>query len=200
MKFYFIYLNIIKFNIVKFSVPAVLSLTVLSPATLGCASTDDVRTAGSGAPPASPAGLAPNATISEIIDGDTVVADIEGSRETVRLIGIDTPESVARNRPNQCYGAEASAYLKSLIPEGSAVTLILDEEARDQYDRLLAYVFRSRDDLFVNLDLVERGYADTLSYPPNTHYEQLLDRAAEEAVLSKLGLWGVCGNPDVPLE
>jgi len=151
-------------------------------------------------PAASPAGLIPNATISEIIDGDTVVADIGRSREIVRLIGIDTPESVARNRPNQCYGAQASAYLKSLLPEGTAVTLILDEEPRDQYDRLLAYIVRSRDDLFVNLDLVERGYAGTLSYPPNTHYEELLNSAAKESKLSKRGLWGVCGNPDVPLE
>lgn len=151
-------------------------------------------------PASSPAGLIPNATVSEVIDGDTVIADIGGSRETVRLIGIDTPESVARNRPNQCYGAQASDYLKSLLPEGTAVTLILDEEVRDQYDRLLAYIVRSRDDLFVNLDLVEHGYAGTLSYPPNTHYEQLLERAAKKAMLSKLGLWGVCGNPDVPLE
>ena len=169
-------------------------------AALSCTGTDDARTAGTGALRASPTGLIPNATISEVIDGDTVIADIKGSRETVRLIGIDTPESVARNRPDQCYGAEASAYLKSLLPEGTAVTLILDEEARDQYDRLLAYVIRSRDDLFVNLDLVEHGYAGTLSYPPNTHYEQLLDRAAKKAMLARVGLWGVCGNPDVPLE
>ena len=151
-------------------------------------------------PAASPSGLTPNATISEVIDGDTVIAVVGGSTETVRLIGIDTPESVAKNRPNQCYGAQASDYLKSLLPEGTAVTMILDEEPRDQYDRLLAYLVRSHDDLFVNLDLVKRGYAGTLSHPPNTHYEELLNRAEKMASRSKLGLWGVCGNPDVPLE
>ncbi|MXW61016.1 MAG: thermonuclease [Acidimicrobiaceae bacterium] len=186
---------VIKLNIIKFALLSVLMLAALS-----CTGTDDARTAGTGAPRASPTGLIPNATISEVIDGDTVIAYIKGSRETVRLIGIDTPESVARNRPDQCYGAEASSYLKSLLPEGTSVTLILDEEARDQYDRLLAYVIRSRDDLFVNLDLVDHGYAGTLSYPPNTHYEQLLDRPAKKATLARVGLWGVCGNPDVPLE
>ncbi|MDE0066054.1 MAG: thermonuclease family protein [Acidimicrobiaceae bacterium] len=175
-------------------------MAVLMLAALSCTGTDDARTAGTGAPRASPTGLIPNATISEVVDGDTVIADVGGSRETVRLIGIDTPESVARNRPNQCYGAQASAYLKSLLPEGTSVTLILDEEARDQYDRLLAYMVRSHDDLFINLDLVARGYAGTLSYPPNTHHEQLLDSAEKRAMQSGLGLWGVCGNPDVPLE
>ncbi len=181
---------------------AVLAVLLLATtlATTSCTGDDDAATPSIGTPAASPAGLVPNATISKVIDGDTVIADVNGSRENVRLIGIDTPESVARNRPNQCYGAEASTYLKSLLPEGTAVTLILDEEARDQYDRLLAYVIRSGDDLFVNLDLVEHGYAGTLSYPPNTHYEHLLDQAAKRATLSKLGLWGVCGDPDVPLE
>ena len=186
----------------KSAVLAVLAVLLLATtlATTSCSGEDDAAAPSIGTPAASPAGLVPNATISKVIDGDTVIADVNGSRENVRLIGIDTPESVARNRPNQCYGAEASAYLKSLLPDGTAVTLILDEEPRDQYDRLLAYVFRSGDDLFVNLDLVEHGYAGTLSYPPNTHYEHLLDQAAKRATLSKLGLWGVCGDPDVPLE
>jgi len=178
---------------------AVVGLLLLL-ATTGCGGGDSTTTPSASTPRASPAGLVPNATIHKVVDGDTVIADVSGSRENVRLIGIDTPESVARNRPNQCYGAEAGAYLKSLLPEGTAVTLILDEEPRDQYDRLLAYVIRSHDDLFINLDLVEQGYAGTLSYPPNTHYEGLLDAAAARAMLADLGLWGVCGNPDVPLE
>jgi micrococcal nuclease len=145
-------------------------------------------------------GLDSNATVERIVDGDTLIADIDGRRERVRLLGIDTPESVAQNRPDQCYGEESSAYLKSLLPEGSAITLILDEEARDQYDRLLAYVVRSRDDLFVNLDLLERGYAGVLIYDPNDHYESLFRDAERVAAQSDVGLWGVCGGPDVPLE
>ena len=179
----------------------VLFTVLLSLAMTAC--TNDAAqeaTPGTATQTTAAAGLTPNATIKKVVDGDTVIADINGVIENVRLIGIDTPESVARNRPNQCYGAEASDYLKSLLPEGTPVTLMLDEEARDQYDRLLAYVIRSTDELFVNLDLVEQGYAGTLSYPPNTHYEDLFDEAAAKATRSGLGLWGVCGNPDVPLE
>lgn len=144
--------------------------------------------------------LAPNATVDRVVDGDTIVADIDGRTERVRLLGIDTPESVAENRPDQCYGAEAGAYLTALLPEGTPITLILDEEARDQYDRLLAYVVRSSDDLFVNLDLLERGYAGVLIYDPNDHYESLFRQAERDAVEAGIGLWGVCGGPDVPLE
>ena len=144
--------------------------------------------------------LPPNATVERVVDGDTIVADIDGQRERVRLLGIDTPESVAENRPDQCYGQESSDYLSALLPEGSAITLILDEEARDQYDRLLAYVVRSSDDLFVNLDLIEQGYAGVLVYAPNDHYESLFRAAEREALAAGVGLWGACGGPDVPLE
>lgn len=146
------------------------------------------------------ASLAPNASVDRIVDGDTLVALIDGRPERVRLLGIDTPESVAENRPDQCFGKEASDYLATLLPEGSAITLILDEEARDQYDRLLAYVVRSSDDLFVNLDLIERGFAGVLIYDPNDHYESLFRAAERAAIEADVGLWGVCGGPDVPLE
>ncbi|MEZ5245191.1 MAG: thermonuclease family protein [Acidimicrobiales bacterium] len=144
--------------------------------------------------------LAPNATVERIVDGDTLVALVNGERERVRLLGIDTPESVAENRPDQCYGEEASDYLKMLLPEGAEITLILDEEPRDQYDRLLAYVVRGSDDLFVNLDLLERGFAGVLIYDPNDHYESLFRSAERAARDADIGLWGVCGGPDVPLE
>ena len=147
-----------------------------------------------------PAPVDANASVVRVVDGDTLVAEINGREERVRLLGIDTPESVAENRPDQCYGEEASAYLNSLLPEGSPITLILDEEARDQYDRLLAYVVRSGDDLFVNLDLIERGYAGVLIYDPNDHYESLFRAAESDAIDATVGLWGVCGGPDVPLE
>jgi len=144
--------------------------------------------------------LAPNATVDRVVDGDTIVADINGTRERVRLLGIDTPESVAETRPDQCYGAEASDYLKALLPEGTEITLIRDQEARDQYDRLLAYVVRSDDQLFVNLDLLQQGYAGIMIYSPNDHYEALFTEAENAAINGDVGLWGVCGGPDVPLE
>ncbi len=176
----------------------ILLLSLL--ATTGCSSEGSATTADTLAQAVSPSGLIPNAIISKVIDGDTVIANIDGSNENVRLIGVDTPESVARNRPVQCFGAEAGDYLKTLLPKGTPVTLILDEEPRDHYDRLLAYVIRSHDDLFINLDLLEQGYAGILSYPPNTHYKELFGETVKTATLEKRGLWGVCGDPDVPLE
>lgn len=149
---------------------------------------------------AGPTACEPNATVERVVDGDTLVALIDGQRERVRLLGIDTPESVAENRPDQCYGAESSAHLTALLPAGTDITLILDEEPRDQYDRLLAYVVRSSDDLFVNLDLLEQGFAAVLIYEPNDHYEALFREAEREAIEQGAGLWGVCGGPDVPLE
>lgn len=143
--------------------------------------------------------LAPNAEVERVVDGDTIIVHIGGARERVRLIGIDTPESVDENRPEQCYGHEASAYLESLIPAGTEITLIRDEEARDRFDRLLAYVVRSSDGLFVNLDLVTNGYAGPFTYPPNVQYADLLESAAATAEAGGVGLWGACGGPDVPL-
>ena len=125
---------------------------------------------------------------------------MNGTRERIRLIGIDTPESVAESRPDQCYGAEAGVYMEWLLPEGTEVTVILDEEARDQYDRLLAYVVRSDDQLFINLEMIEKGFAGTLFFPPNTFYADLFRDAVDTAADSGIGLWGVCGGPDVPLE
>ncbi|MGY9075616.1 MAG: thermonuclease family protein, partial [Acidimicrobiales bacterium] len=80
------------------------------------------------------------------------------------------------------------------------ITLIRDKEVRDQYDRLLAYVIRSDDQLFVNLDLLLQGYAGVLIYSPNDYYEALFTEAENTAISGDVGLWGVCGGPDVPLE
>jgi len=140
-----------------------------------------------------------NAIVERVVDGDTIVVDINGSRERVRLLGIDTPESVAVNRPEQCYGRESAAYLTSLLPKGTGVTLVRDIESRDQYDRLLAYVVRSSDQLFVNLDLLERGYAGVMIYEPNSFHRELFEAAENDAFRAGTGLWGVCGGPDVPL-
>ena len=100
------------------------------------------------------------ATVVRVVDGDTIVVRLGDRTETVRLIGIDTPESVARDRPDECYGAEASSRLAELLPPGTAVQLTRDVEPRDMYDRLLAYVHRPDDGLFVNLAQVADGYAE----------------------------------------
>ena len=145
-------------------------------------------------------GWATNAVVERVVDGDTLVARIGDRSETVRLIGIDTPESVAPTRPVQCFGKEATQYLGALLPEGSDITLLRDVEARDAYDRVLGYIVRSRDGLFVNLELVAAGYAAAFNYPPNDHYALALARAEADAVAAGRGLWSACGGPDVPLD
>jgi len=140
-----------------------------------------------------------NATVGRVIDGDTLVADIDGDEEHVRLIGIDTPESVAEDRPDECYGKEASERLRALLPPGTPVRLERDVEPRDQYDRLLAYVYRAADGLFVNETLVTEGYAEAKAYPPNTTLHQELLAAQSAARAAGKGFWGACGGPDVTL-
>lgn len=132
-----------------------------------------------------------NATVERVVDGDTVVLDIDGRRERVRLIGIDTPETKKPDTPVQCYGPEASARTEQLLPEGTPVLLQRDLEARDDFDRLLGYVFLT-DGTFVNLDLVENGFARPLRIEPNTAYAQQFADAARAAEAAGLGLWGAC--------
>lgn len=139
--------------------------------------------------------LEPNATVVRVVDGDTIIVKSMGQKERVRLIGIDTPETVDPSRPVMCFGKEASAHLKQLLKVGEAVQLKRDVEARDRYDRLLAYVYRASDGLFVNLELVEGGYANKYRFPPNTAHEELFSRAASTARNRGVGAWTACKNP-----
>ncbi|HET6772515.1 MAG TPA: thermonuclease family protein [Acidimicrobiales bacterium] len=150
-------------------------------------------------PPAGHRPAAGEATVLRVVDGDTVVVALGEATETVRLIGIDTPESVARDRPDECFGAEASHRLAELLPPGTAVLLTRDVEPRDLYDRLLAYVHRPDDGLFVNAAQVAGGYAEAKDYPPNTTHRADFERAERAARRAGLGLWSACGGPDVPL-
>jgi micrococcal nuclease len=138
--------------------------------------------------------VAPNAVVDEVIDGDTLVVAIGGHHEHVRLIGIDTPETVDPDRPVQCFGPEASARTADLLPPGTPVRLERDTEARDVYDRLLVYVHRSTDGLFVNLDLAAGGYADALHIEPNLAHARPIDAAVAAARAESVGLWGACGR------
>ena len=144
---------------------------------------------GCGETPSRPAGAA---TVLRVVDGDTVVVNIGGAEENVRLIGVDTPETVDPRRPVGCFGKEAGAHTKSLLPEGTEVRLERDVEQRDRYGRLLAYVYRSSDGLFVNDALLRDGYGQLLTIPPNVaHVERFTasQRAAREA---GAGLWSAC--------
>ena len=177
---------------------AVLTLAGCGPddnaePTRGSAPVTTART-GDSAPPGA------NAVLVRVVDGDTIVVDLGGQEERVRLIGIDTPESVAEERPDQCYGTEASDEVKRLLPPGTELILERDVEPRDQYGRLLAYVYRSVDDVFVNEVLVRDGYAGVLNYPPNDAYAERFRTLETAARSAGAGLWGVCGGPDEPLE
>lgn len=136
-----------------------------------------------------------HAEVVRVVDGDTVVVRLGRADETVRLLGIDTPESVDPRSPVECFGKEAAAHTASLLPAGTAVRLVRDVEARDQYDRLLAYVYRASDGAFVNLQLVNDGYASVLTYPPNVAHADEFTAAAAQARRNNLGLWSACGSP-----
>jgi micrococcal nuclease len=133
-----------------------------------------------------------DARVVRVVDGDTIVARLDsGTTERVRLIGVDTPESVKPGTPVQCFALKASAYTKHLLT-GKAVRLVPDAEARDRYGRLLAYVYREPDGLFVNADLVRRGYAQTLTIPPNVRFAERFLALARQARDAGVGLWSAC--------
>jgi micrococcal nuclease len=117
----------------------------------------------------------------------------------VRLIGIDTPETHGPGGLRECFGQEATARTTALVPPGTEVRLVRDAEARDRYARLLAYVYRKRDGLFVNLTLAREGFAAPLSIPPNIAHSSEFVTAAGVARDAGIGLWGKCGGPDKAL-
>src|SRR3954466_2490636 len=145
--------------------------------------------------PAVPGGGEPGApgeaTVTRVVDGDTVHVAIDGTDETVRYIGIDTPESVKPGTPVQCFAKAASAANERLV-DGRRVRLSYDAERRDRYGRLLAYVYRDGDDAFVNARLVEDGYARTLTIPPNVRFAGRLAALARSAREQRRGLWRAC--------
>ena len=127
--------------------------------------------------------------------------EIDGRKETVRLIGIDTPETVHPTKPVECFGPEASAFTKALLPKGTRVRVVRDAEARDAYDRLLAYLYvdtptsgPANSEVFVNLELVRTGHARPFPFPPNTAHRDDFTKAAWEARDGGRGLWTACSG------
>jgi endonuclease YncB( thermonuclease family) len=133
-------------------------------------------------------------TVVRVVDGDTVIVrGPGGSTEDVRLIGIDTPETVDPRRPVGCFGPEASAYAKHLLT-GRRVLLRYDRELHDRYGRFLAYIWLvGRGGGFVNARLVELGYARAYPFPPNTAHEALFAALERRAAIGGRGLWGAFG-------
>jgi micrococcal nuclease len=139
-------------------------------------------------------GSSGTARVVRVVDGDTIVVARDGGREErVRYIGVDTPETVKPRTPVQCFGKKASAFNHRLL-NGRRVRLVTDAEARDRYGRLLAYVFRADDDLFVNAELVRGGYATPLTIAPNVRYAARFRALAAEARRAGRGLWNACSR------
>jgi len=128
-------------------------------------------------------------TVTRVVDGDTVEVELDGETEDVRYIGVDTPETVKPGEPVECFGPQASSFNHRLV-EGKQVRLVFGAERRDDYGRLLAYVYLG--DAFVNAILVRRGFAETLTIPPNDRYAERLKRLEIAASRAGRGLWGAC--------
>lgn len=124
--------------------------------------------------------------VERIVDGDTFEVTMKGKKEKVRLIGVDTPETKKPNTPVMFYGKEASAYTKKRL-EKETVELEFDVDKKDQYDRLLVYVWIG-EELF-NRTLVQEGYARIATYPPNVKYVDAFKTDQETARNKKKGLW-----------
>ncbi len=157
----------------------------------GCAGGTDTLGLGGTTTTEPQAGRSFTARVVRIVDGDTIKIRRDGTRDTVRLIGIDTPESVKPGAPVECFAKEASRETTRLL-DGERVKLVLDREPRDRYDRLLAYVYRERDGRAINEWLVRRGYAQTLRIAPNTRFAERFERAQERARAESRGLWARC--------
>ena len=124
--------------------------------------------------------------VVDVVDGDTIKVRLGGEVETVRYIGMDTPETVHPTQEVEPYGKQASEQNRRLV-EGERVRLEFDGEKRDRYGRLLAYVYV--DTLFVNAELLRRGYAQLMTVPPNVKYVDLFRRLQTEARDAGRGLW-----------
>ena len=122
--------------------------------------------------------------VERVVDGDTFVL---AGGERVRLIGIDTPETVHPNKPVEPFGPEASGFTKKML-EGRDVRLEFDVQERDRYGRLLAYVFLE-DDTFVNAELIRLGYAVVSTIPPNVKHAERFLELQREARERERGLW-----------
>lgn len=132
--------------------------------------------------------------VVKVFDGDTFQIEINGQKVSVRMIGIDTPETIDPRRPVGCFGKKSSDETKRLLV-GKVVTLTKDISDTDKYNRLLRYVFlpiSGGESLFVNDYLVRQGFAKALTYPPDVKYNERFLEAEREARENLRGLWGEC--------
>jgi micrococcal nuclease len=130
-------------------------------------------------------------TVDRVIDGDTIeVSPAVSGTNDVRLLGVDTPETVDPSEPIEPYGPEASAFTKQEL-EGKQVRLTFDEDRTDQYGRALAYVQIGGQGETFNGTLLRQGYAQLDIVPPNDRYAARFSQAQDEARQAHRGIWGL---------
>ena len=140
-------------------------------------------------------------TVTRIVDGDTIKVFYLGNEESIRLIGIDTPESRVNKKTKKDakrsgqdietiieMGMRATEYVESLVKPGDIVTIEFDVQERDRYKRLLGYVYLI-DGRMLNEEIVKAGYANVMTIPPAVRYKNRFLKAFQEARESKRGLW-----------
>ena len=139
--------------------------------------------------------------ILRVVDGDTLKINYKGKQESIRLIGIDAPESRVNPRAKResqrtgkdmknilAMGKEATQFVNTLVKSGDKVSIEFDVEKRDKYGRLLGYVYLSNGKM-LNEEIVKSGYANLLTIPPNIKYQDRFVRAYREARGNNRGLW-----------
>ena len=141
------------------------------------------------------------ATVIRVIDGDTLKINYQDKEQSIRLIGIDTPESKANKKANKdamrsgqdiatitAMGKQATAFVKKLVKAGDTVTLEFDVQKHDKYNRLLGYVYLP-DGRMLNEEIIKNGYASVMTIPPNVKYQVKFVNAYRNARENGRGLW-----------
>ncbi len=140
-------------------------------------------------------------TVVRVVDGDTLKIRYWGKEESIRLIGIDTPESRVNKKTKKDakrsgqdiktiieMGKRATEYVESLVKSGNLITIEFDAQQRDRYDRMLRYVYLSNGKM-LNEEIVKAGYANVMTIPPTVKYKDRFLKAYQEARKRKRGLW-----------
>jgi micrococcal nuclease len=167
---------------------ALITVAVLVAAlAAGCDTSDDPG-------PAVTLGATQAATVVRVVDGDTLIARLDGADVRVRMLGVDAPESVTPDRPVECFGPQAGREARRLLARGVRIALVTDptQGRRDRYGRLLAEVTVDGQATTVNEQLIAGGYAEVFRGDGRAHLLPRL-RAAESAARSAgRGLWSAC--------
>lgn len=136
------------------------------------------------------------ARVLRVVDGDTIIAEIQGRQYRVRYIGIDTPETHHPEEGADYWGFEATAANRELVPEGATIILQRDLSETDIYGRLLRYIWV--DGVLINAELVRMGLARVLFYEPDVLYRSEIKAAEREAQEARRGLYGPVPTPPAP--